>query len=171
MPTRSRFRAIVWILAAIAIPWALFEASLSSDFYNLTSPPEFGLHILLRKIYSVGAFALVGYLVSRAIAECSRPLAPQTVIMLGAVYSGAIEMAQYYVGSQEGIWWNLFDIGCGAVGGAVAARIPGGSKPALVKPAVRPKRPRGFVNSRNVPMRNVASNKTSRKSKITGPRR
>ena len=173
MPTPSRSRPIIWILVAIAIPWALFVASLSSDFYNLTSPPEFGLHVVMRKIYSVGAFALVGYLIARALGECGWPLGARTVITLGAVYSGAIEVAQYYVGSQEGIWWNLFDIGCGAVGGAIAARILGRSKggQARDKPVKRFTRSRRVANKRTIRLGDDSLCETPRKAKIAAPRR
>ncbi len=173
MSTRSRVRAIVWILVAIAIPSALFVASLSSDFYNLTSPPEFGLHVVLRKIYSIGAFALVSNLIARALGECGMTLTPKIVITLGAAYSGAIEVTQYNVGSQEGVWWNLIDIGCGALGGAIATRMPGGSKrpKASVNPDNRIKRRRGFVKKRITQFRDDAPNETSRKSKIVAPRR
>lgn len=126
---------MAWILIAISVPWALFIAALSSDFYNATSPPQFGLHVLMRKVYSVGAFALVGYLIARALRECSLALTTRAIIVLGAIYSGAIEIAQFENGSQEGIWWNLFDVGCGALGGAIAARFlrAGKRAPARVK--------------------------------------
>ena len=125
LPKRSPVLTIAWVVAAVAVPYGLFLASLNSDFYIMTSPPDWSAHVVLRKVYSVGAFALVGYLIARALRECGRPLVPRSIVILGALYSGAIEVTQYLQGSQEGIWWNLFDVGCGALGGAIAARVPG----------------------------------------------
>ncbi|GAC1525140.1 MAG: hypothetical protein NVS2B8_09780 [Vulcanimicrobiaceae bacterium] len=138
MSAPSRGRALVWIVLALAIPCALFVAALNNDFYNATSPPQLSFHIVMRKLYSIGAFALVGYLIARALGECGFPLHGRTVVALGAIYSGAIEVAQFGNGSQEGLAWNLFDIGCGAVGGAISARLPGGSRPARRVTTPRP---------------------------------
>lgn len=132
---RHRGRSIVWIIVAIAVSWGLFIAALSNDFYNATSPWEFGPHVVMRKIFSVGAFALVSYLIARALAQVGIVLPMQVVIATGAVYSGAIEVGQFNTGSMEGPWWNLFDVACGAAGGFIAARLPGGSANVPKKPS------------------------------------
>ena len=147
--TRSRGLSLAWVIIAVAASWGLFVAALSNDFYNATSPPEFGLHVVMRKVYSVGAFALVAYLISRALAQVGIVLPMRVVIAIGAIYSGAIEVGQFNVGSVEGPWWNLFDVACGAAGGLIAARLPGGS----ARVAKKPKRARRTIRYRTVQYR------------------
>ena len=125
--TRSRGLSLAWVIIAVAASWGLFVAALSNDFYNATSPWEFGPHVVMRKVYSVGAFAMVAYLIARALAQVGIALPMRVVIAIGAAYSGAIEVGQFNTGSIEGPWWNLFDVACGAAGGLIAARLPGGS--------------------------------------------
>ena len=145
MRVRSRSRAIAWTVAAVAISVALYLAALNSDFYNLTSPPEFELHVVLRKLYSVGAFALVAFLIARALREFGVPIYARGVVFIGAAYSGAIEIGQFANGGTEGLAWNAFDVGCGALGGVLAAWVPGGSRRGvreikrkrLARPAIR----------------------------------
>ena len=125
--TRRRGLSLAWVIIAVAASWGLFVAALSNDFYNATSPWEFGPHVVMRKVYSVGAFAMVAYLIARALAQVGIALPMRVVIAIGAAYSGAIEVGQFNTGSIEGPWWNLFDVACGAAGGLIAARLPGGS--------------------------------------------
>jgi hypothetical protein len=40
-----------------------------------------------------------------------------------AAYSATIESVQWLQGSKEGFGWNAFDIGCGGLGGWLAAAI------------------------------------------------
>ncbi len=95
--------------------------ALSNDVYNLMSPPALTWHIVLRKAESIVAFALVGGAYVWASGASLRSAA-----MFVAVYSGAIEIAQYYLShSKEGLAWNAVDVVCGGVGGALGAIIPG----------------------------------------------
>src|SRR4029077_8563232 len=90
--------------------------------YNLTSPPG-SLQILLRKSYSLGAFALVGYPLSRA-SEASD--SKKSVLFVGsavALYSLVIEIVQAIVGSHEGLVWNAVDVAFGFAGGYLGAAI------------------------------------------------
>jgi hypothetical protein len=41
----------------------------------------------------------------------------------GAAYSAAIEVGQYLNTAREGLWWNAFDVACGALGGAIAIAL------------------------------------------------
>jgi hypothetical protein len=74
---------------------------------------------VLRKLYSVVAFAIVGLLVA--------PFAPQERRVLSctallAIYSLVIEVLQKLVmHSPEGLLSNAFDIACGALGGWLGA--------------------------------------------------
>lgn len=98
----------------------MFVIACRQDVYLLTSPPSFEWHVLLRKTYSVVAFALVGYLLRRALVENGRVHLASTCTLGIALYSGLIEVGQFVAGSQEGLFWNAFDVLCGALGGAVA---------------------------------------------------
>lgn len=114
----------------------MFLLALNSDIYKSTSPPNlaehvfgeaaarsgrpFGisLHIVLRKLYSIGAFALVGWTALQALPRRRRSLARMTLLV--AIYSAAIELAQWRGGSTEGWAMNALDVLCGALGGALA---------------------------------------------------
>ena len=147
MTIRSPKRAIAWTVVAISVSGALYVAALNSDLYNLTSPPDFELHIVLRKLYSVGAFALVAFLIARALQEFGAPIDARGVIALGAAYSGAIEIGQFANGGTEGLGWNAFDVGCGALGGALAAFVPGGSRRG-VRGSTKKRRSRARIGER-----------------------
>ena len=91
---------------------------MSGDVYDITSPPEIAWHVWLRKIYSIGAFALVG----GCYAFARRRVTLMDAALLVALYSGLIEIGQWFVG-DEPLGWNLFDVGCGFVGGALGALV------------------------------------------------
>jgi hypothetical protein len=99
---------------------ALYAAALSQAFYELTSPSYLSWHVILRKAYSVGAFATVGYLLRRSLAEHGRDHVVVACVAGLALYSGLIEAGQFLAGSREGLGWNAFDVACGALGGLIA---------------------------------------------------
>jgi hypothetical protein len=112
----------VWTALALIVSVALFVAALRTDVYVATSPPARRRatgpwHVFARKVYSVVAFAGVAYLFGRSRTErgLATPLGLAVAVL--ALYSTAIEIGQFLLGSHEGIWWNLIDIGCGALGG------------------------------------------------------
>jgi hypothetical protein len=107
---RLRWIAVATILAAV-----LFRLATSETVYELTSPPDWSWHVLVRKTYSIGAFALVGFTADKALGPSTRPALRAALLV--AAYSGAIEIAQAWGGSHEGLRWNAFDVLCGAVGG------------------------------------------------------
>jgi hypothetical protein len=88
--------------------------------YELTSPSAFSFHVVLRKAYSVVAFAIVGFLYVKVVPEWRGrvPSLLHTALAI-AVYSGLIEVGQFLSGSHEGFASNVFDVACGAVGGAL----------------------------------------------------
>jgi len=106
------------MVAAIAF---LFLAS-SDAIYNVTSPPG-PLQILLRKSYSLVAFALVGYPLSRALEASDNRRSTLFVATAVATYSLVIEIVQAIVGSHEGLVWNAVDVGFGFAGGFLGAAI------------------------------------------------
>ncbi len=106
-----------WTIAASVVAAVLYAVACSDAVYELTSPSAFELHVWLRKIYSVGAFALVGYLYRRGRVEAGASSFVTSTIAAVAAYSAAIEVGQFIGGSKEGLLWNAFDVACGAVGG------------------------------------------------------
>ncbi len=107
-----------WLLFAV-VALAFFAAALSNDVYNLTSPPAFSWHVLLRKIYSIIAFALVG----AAYVWASGASLRRSALAIAA-YSGAIEIGQHLTNGLEPFYWNVIDVVCGAAGGALGALMP-----------------------------------------------
>jgi predicted membrane-bound mannosyltransferase len=115
---------VFWIASALALAAALFWAATSNDVYDLTSPSALLFHVLLRKTYSIVAFAAVGFTADRALGPSAH--AALRSALLVAAYSAAIEVVQFRHGSREGISWNVVDVLCGAAGGwlgVVADRI------------------------------------------------
>jgi predicted membrane-bound mannosyltransferase len=113
-----------WSAAAAVVAAVLFWAATSNEVYDLTSPPALSWHVLLRKAYSIAAFALVGFTADKALRPSAQ--APLRGALLVAAYSAAIEIVQGVRGSHEGVAWNVVDVLCGAAGGwlgVVAARI------------------------------------------------
>ena len=75
----------------------------------------------VRKLYSIVAFSIVGLLAAPAIPR-RRRIAIDALIV--ALVSTAIEIGQkVHDRSPESLTSNLFDIGCGAVGGIVGALL------------------------------------------------
>ncbi len=73
---------------------------------------------ILRKTYSVIAFAIVGFFVAPLV---RRPYRIRVDAGIVAGFSTLIEIAQKASGSTEGFASNIFDILCGALGGALGA--------------------------------------------------
>ncbi|MGP6156227.1 MAG: hypothetical protein ACLPYS_01595 [Vulcanimicrobiaceae bacterium] len=133
-------RTILILFALLAIAAAVVFLALSLDrgiyapgagaghlhagigLYDKLSPrAQFDLsnQRVLRKVYSVVAFAIVGFLVAPFAPPERRAL---TCTALLAAYSLVIEVAQKLVlQSPEGLLSNAFDIGCGALGGWLGA--------------------------------------------------
>jgi len=82
------------------------------------APPRFAGDLtsfrILRKLYSVVAFAIVGFFAAPVFDPRQRTFA--CAVLVGS-FSTAIELAQKITGSRESLGSNLFDIGCGALGG------------------------------------------------------
>ncbi len=111
MPYRSRLKP--WTIAAGVVAAVLFVIALSNDVYTLTSPPSLSWHVLLRKAYSIVAFAAVGFSADKALGSYERARVRGAVLV--ALYSATIEIAQ--ARTHEGLLWNTVDVACGAAGG------------------------------------------------------
>lgn len=75
---------------------------------------------VLRKIYSVIAFAVVGGLSAPLFARADRI---RTCATLVTGFSLAIEIVQRLTVSHESNLSSIFDLGCGALGGAIGGAL------------------------------------------------
>jgi len=114
--------ATAWWLATLVVAAALYYVALSDTVYNVTSPPG-PFQILLRKSYSIAAFALVGWLFARASSASGRPRSALFVAFSVAAYSALIELGQAIGQTHEGLLWNLIDVACGFLGGLLGALV------------------------------------------------
>jgi predicted membrane-bound mannosyltransferase len=112
-----------WIVAASVVAAVMFWAATSNELYEITSPPVLSFHVVLRKAYSIAAFALVGFTADKALGSSTR--GPLRAALLVAAYSGAIEVVQAVRNSTEGPVWNAVDVACGAAGGWLGVVLGG----------------------------------------------
>ena len=122
-------------LAAAALLAILFWAAVSHRVYNGTLPYAvferlFGedsggewlpLVVVLRKLYSIAAFTLIGFVVHKALPPARRP--ELRVALIVAAFSAVIEVAQKVNHAHEGLIGNAFDVACGALGGWLAVML------------------------------------------------
>jgi uncharacterized BrkB/YihY/UPF0761 family membrane protein len=121
-------------VAAVVIAALAFWAALSHRVYNHTLPLGLLEHlfgeddgewrsalIVLRKLYSLVAFTLIGFVVHKALPPARRPALRAAVIV--AALSALIEVAQKLRHAHEGLASNAFDVLCGAFGGWLAVTI------------------------------------------------
>jgi len=102
----------------------LCVAAVDTNIYEATSPVSFDFHVALRKLYSIVAFAVVGFPIALARVKAGLPATTRPVGGVVAGYSAVIEVLQYYLDPPpEGLLSNAFDVACGFVGGAIAVWI------------------------------------------------
>lgn len=115
-------RPAAWWAVAIVIGALLLFAAVNNKVYEVTSPTSFDYHVILRKIYSIIAFAMVGYPVARARALSGRSASLLVIGGIVASYSAIIEVLQYVLDPPyEGFVSNVLDVAYGLAGGAFAA--------------------------------------------------
>ncbi|MDQ6930550.1 MAG: VanZ family protein [Candidatus Eremiobacteraeota bacterium] len=121
MKTSRRGIAVIVIILLAGL---FFYLALNREVREVTSPREYGLHfhVLLRKLYSVVAFGLMGYAFAwwRGIRTRNQALLVGLSI---AIYSAGIEVVQWWRGSHEGRVWNAADILMGLTGGLLGALL------------------------------------------------
>jgi hypothetical protein len=111
-----------WWAAAVFACVVLLVAAVDNGVYEATSPTAWSFHVVLRKIYSVVAFAVVGFFVARARQLTGRSASAASIGWTIAGYSAVIEVLQYFLDPPpEGLLSNVIDIACGFLGGAIAA--------------------------------------------------
>ena len=100
----------------------LLVAAVDNGVYEATSPTSLSYHVLLRKLYSVVAFAVVGFPIARARQLTGRSSTASSIGWVVAGYSALIEVLQFFLDPPpEGLLSNVIDVACGFVGGAIAA--------------------------------------------------
>lgn len=99
------------------LPYALFEHLFGEDSNGEWLP----LAAVLRKVYSVAAFTLIGFVVHKALPPARRPALRAALIV--AAFSAVIELAQKLNHAHEGVLSNAFDVACGAFGGWLAVAL------------------------------------------------
>jgi len=126
MPTPNADRASrkhLWLLAFLAAAALFLALAISRSVYDLTSPGNWPLHLLARKLYSIVAFAIIGYFFGETAAESGSPARPLVAGGAIGLYSLCIEVAQHFVGSHEGFRSNVADVAAGIIGGAIGGAI------------------------------------------------
>lgn len=117
----ERRRAAIWWTATAIVAVLLFIVANSDAVYNATSPAWLDIHVLLRKMYSIVAFGVLGFLAARAAQASGMRTSPLIIGWWVAAFSLAIEIAQAMTPPPEGLVWNAIDVLCGWIGGWLGA--------------------------------------------------
>ena len=116
------FKLRGWRVIAVACALGLYVVSVSGSAYELTTPLGMAHHVLLRKIYAVGAFTLLGFLFERSELRRARGVIAAGVAL--TLYSYLIELGQIAIDhANETFAQHTFDVVSGTVGGALGAFI------------------------------------------------
>jgi hypothetical protein len=118
-------RRTAWTLVLALAGFALFAAlGISGDVYEATVPHSAYLsQLIVRKTYSLAAFACAGYLYDWTVSRLGRMASAFETAAAIALFSGLIEVTQDALGSTEGLRWNLYDTAFGAAGGLLGAGL------------------------------------------------
>jgi hypothetical protein len=100
-----------------------FALALSDVVYEVTSPGSSPAHVIVRKLYSLACFALLGYFFSRVAARAPVPASSLRAAAVVALYSLAVEIGQHLTGSHESLKWNAVDVALGLIGGAIGGAL------------------------------------------------
>ena len=124
MNQRSRRQLFFWVALCATISVALFAIALSNAIYEATSPSWLTFHVLLRKAYSVAAFALVGFTLARTKQLAGFAWGPVRVGLAVGLYSVLIEVCQrFFAGARESFAQQSVDVAAGLIGGALGALV------------------------------------------------
>lgn len=113
----ARIRIAVVVIATLAV---ILFAALNDDVYQATSPSWIPHHVIVRKLLSIVAFSIGGY-VAAIVFGRRRPILRATMAI--ALLSALIEVLQRVDGSTETLVWNAFDVLCGAIGGFIGGIV------------------------------------------------
>jgi hypothetical protein len=135
-PVALRFWRVFLVFAALA----LYATAVSGPAYNATTPVTLPHHELVRKVYALLAFALLGFALERSTLRRMHGILGAGIAV--AVYSYVIELGQIVISqSTETFAEHSFDVASGLAGGALGAFV------ALLigAPAARARRIEGAV--------------------------
>ena len=123
MNLRALFsKPATWWGMATVFSVVLLVLAVDNGVYEATSPTSLSYHVLLRKLYSVVAFAVVGFPITRARQLTGRSSTASSIGWVVAGYSAVIEVLQFFLDPPpEGLLSNVIDAACGFFGGAIAA--------------------------------------------------
>ncbi len=110
--------AAPWVFAIAAL--VILAISMSSGIDEAMGQETYTRHILLRKTYSVLAFALLGYVLTWSHKRTSTIALLLSGLAIG-VFSGIIEYVQYVGGGHEPRVWNAADVLMGLFGGLLGS--------------------------------------------------
>lgn len=99
-----------------------FVQSAVRAMHDLLPFTHIGVALALRKFYSIVAFAFVGILTALSRRRMLRVQIARSAALVAGL-SACIEILQRVTGSHETLKWNLVDVLCGAVGGALGPPI------------------------------------------------
>ena len=115
------------LLLAAAAAIGFYALGLSDAVYDLTSPGGWLAHVLVRKLYGLGCFALLGYLASKVFTRSPVLVSSVRAAVVIALYSAAIEVGQRLTGGHESLKWNAVDVTLGFIGGAIGGAVAAGN--------------------------------------------
>jgi hypothetical protein len=112
----------LWRISGVVCAAVLYAISVSGRAYNLTTPATMPQHELVRKIYAVLAFALLGFILERSNMRRVHGVLAAGIAL--TVYSYAIEIGQIvFKHSTETFAEHSFDVASGLAGGALGAFV------------------------------------------------
>jgi hypothetical protein len=115
-------RTGAWRVFTVAAAAVLYAIAVSGPAYDATTPVTLPHHELVRKIYALLAFALLGFALERSDLRRAHGVAGAAIGV--AVYSYAIELGQIFIGhSTETFTEHSFDVASGFAGGALGALV------------------------------------------------
>jgi hypothetical protein len=105
---------------AISIDHELYAPGATTVARHLPFAGELNAWFILRKTYSIVAFAIVGFFAASMFAPGRRALRCAALV---GTFSLTIEVGQKLTGTRESLFSNAFDVGCGAAGGLLGALL------------------------------------------------
>jgi hypothetical protein len=109
---------VTWRILNLIAALALYVIAVNNTAYEITTPVEDPHHTLIRKIYAVGAFALLGVLLEKSHWPRLRGTFA-TALTIG-LYSWAIEFGQIAIDRVgESFVQHGFDVLSGVAGGTL----------------------------------------------------
>jgi hypothetical protein len=118
--TSGRLNAALLAAGAAA---GFFALALSDVVYEVTSPGSSPAHIIVRKLYGLACFTLLGYLFSRVTGRGPVLATFVRAAVVVALYSAVVEIGQHVTGSHESLKWNAVDVALGFIGGAIGGAL------------------------------------------------